>query len=170
MVMTEVMEPGRSVRLTLAPNRSLTWEGNLWVLISLLVLSLFTSIGFLLMGAWVIMPFVGVELALLAFALFYVQQRTQVREVIYIDERRIKIEKGFGAPQVSWSFCRPRVSVMVESGGEFSGTQHICFCGDQGMITVGEFLNPSDRALLVEDLSGRGLRTRCHRDWSTLAV
>lgn len=164
------MEPGRRFKLVLAPNSSLTWRQNLWVLASFVAVSLLVAVGMLLKGAWVILPFAGIELALLTFVLCNVQQRTRAREVIYIDERRIRIEKGLNTPQSCWSFCRPGVLIMVQPGGLVAAEQRICLCGDQGIIEVGEFLNPNDRARLVSDLAGCGLRAYRHSNWSSLSV
>ncbi|TQV73499.1 DUF2244 domain-containing protein [Exilibacterium tricleocarpae] len=168
MVRTEALARGRGFKVILSPNRSLTWQANLWVLASFFAVSLFISVGVLLKGAWVIVPFAGIELALLAFAMCYVQRRTRLTEVIYIDDRRLLIERGIGSPQCSWSFCRPGASIMVHSDNPFADDQHVCVCGDQGIVEVGEFLNPSDRALLVKDLTGCGLRASRHLNWSAL--
>ena len=51
--------------IILRPNRSADWRANRNLLLSLAALSCVISTGFALLGAWVILPFAGLEIAVL---------------------------------------------------------------------------------------------------------
>ena len=64
-------------RLVLTPNRSLSWHGNVRIWAALFVLSALIATGFTLMGAWVIIPFAGLELIALACGIYLTSRECQ---------------------------------------------------------------------------------------------
>ena len=68
------------------PNHSSTWRQNLWLLAALAVPSLGAGIGFALMGAWPILPLAGLELSVLAGALYWVNWKLEYRHVIRLTD------------------------------------------------------------------------------------
>ena len=73
-------------RLVLTPNRSLSWHGNVRIWAALFVLSALIATGFTLMGAWVIIPFAGLELIALACGIYLTSRECQRQEVLSIDD------------------------------------------------------------------------------------
>lgn len=147
------------VRLVLEPNQSLSWTGNLYVSLSLLIISLIISVVFALFGAWVVLPFALLEVILLVSIFYYINQHLRCQEVVSIDDQHVLIEKGSQRPEQIWDFCRGKVSVVVQQQNEPVDHDMVIISGDQGIVTVGEFLNNQDAKQLIKSLKRSGLRT-----------
>lgn len=159
----------RSACILLAPNQSLSLSGNLWVFISLVAVSLGISLAFAFAGAWMILPFAGLELLLLAVLFGYVYLEGSRREVIRINGERVVLDCCRGYRQQSVyhrEFARDSLSVLVRMGGSAAEPASVSFNGPEGCLEVGEFLTDAERASLVQKLGECGIcaqKERCYR-------
>jgi len=169
MVTAEVFIPGEKGRLTLKPNCSLSWGGNLRVMLSALVVSLIISVGFLLLGAWVVVPFIGLELLFLCLALYYVCSQARKTEVISVNQQKIMVKKNHSKSQYLWAFQRLSVVIMVRPDTHNPDRDHISLSSEQGWVEVGQFLCKDDQQLLLDGLISCGLRTSKKGYWSCYA-
>jgi uncharacterized membrane protein len=92
----------RGLRIELAPNCSLSDEGAL-LFVAVVATTTFAVAGFFaIQGFWPVLPFAGLEVGLLAWAVKVTMRRARCREHITIDERSITIEAtGPDAPAPS---------------------------------------------------------------------
>jgi uncharacterized membrane protein len=99
--------------IILRPNRSADWHQNrmLWML--LFSHSSLIATGFALAGAWMILPFAGLELLLLGAALWYVNWKCNHQQVITLDGASLAIDKGVLRPRRRWRFVTVETSVSV---------------------------------------------------------
>jgi len=65
-----------SVILTLQANRSANWRQNKIIIIVMPAFVMIISMAWSVMGAWVILPFAGFEVGLLAFLIYRVSYST----------------------------------------------------------------------------------------------
>ena len=151
---------GRSVRLVLAPNQSLSWTGNLYISVSLLLVSLFIGLIFMLWGAWVIFPFALLEVFLLIGVFYFINKNLRCQEVVSIDDGSILIEKGAATPEQRWEFPRRNAVVVIQEEGTDSFHKKVLISGERGLIQVGEFLNSSDCVEMLKSLKSSGLSMR----------
>ncbi|MGD8577261.1 MAG: DUF2244 domain-containing protein, partial [Thiohalophilus sp.] len=70
----------RRGRIVMRPHPPSSWRVNLWIAGFVAVLSFTFAIGFALAGAWLILPFAGLEIAALFGLLYYVSVKTRVQE------------------------------------------------------------------------------------------
>lgn len=82
------------VRFTLRPNRSLDWRGSLEFFAWMSAVSLSIAAWFAWQGAWLVLPFAGLELAALALGLYMVSVRCMDKEIVSINEDTVEICKG----------------------------------------------------------------------------
>lgn len=154
---------GRRACILLAPNQSLSFAGNLWVLISLLAVSLGISIAFALVGAWMVIPFAVLEALLLTVLFGYVYLEGTRREVIRISDERVIFDQSRGnlkKPVYHAEFCRDSLSVLVRVGSSSVEPASLTFSGPEGCLEVGEFLTDAEKAALVEKLGHCGICAR----------
>ncbi|QIL89140.1 DUF2244 domain-containing protein [Microbulbifer harenosus] len=154
---------GRRTCILLAPNQSLSLEGNLWVFISLVAVSLGISIAFALAGAWMVIPFAGLEILLLAVLFGYVYMEGTRREVIRISDDRVILDTSRGSlkrPVYHTEFDRNSLAVLVRMGTTPAEPAVVTFTGPEGCLEVGEFLTDAEKAALVDKLGSCGLRAR----------
>ncbi|MEO8626732.1 MAG: DUF2244 domain-containing protein [Betaproteobacteria bacterium] len=99
--------------LVARPNNSLTAEGRALVLGSLLFLSLVIALAFTWYGAWLVLPFTGVEMAVLGLAFVYIQRHAADYESIAIDGDRVLIERWETGTKRRYEFNRHWAQVVV---------------------------------------------------------
>jgi uncharacterized membrane protein len=168
MVVTSTRTASR-LMIIARPNRSASWQANLWILLALAVPSLIIAIAFTLLGAWPILPFAGLELLALGAALYYVNWKLEYRHVITLSDDSVRIDKGFYAPKQSWKFSRQGAGLAITpekhpwDGPELSmHNRHEC-------VSLGEFLNRDDSlkliALLKQEIRVRSHSQREQRDF-----
>jgi uncharacterized membrane protein len=73
-------------------NNSLTSSGRVLVFVLIFVVSVGIAIAFAILGAWLILPFAGLEMLVLYLAFRYVDRHAADYERIAIDGDRVKVE------------------------------------------------------------------------------
>lgn len=157
----------RSACILLQPNQSLSLSGNLWVFISLVAVSLGISLAFALAGAWIILPFAGLELLLLAVLFGYVYLEGSRREVIRISGERVLLDccRGYREQSIYHrEFARDSLAVLVRMGASTEPAS-VSFSGPEGCLEVGDFLTDAERAELVQKLNHCGICARRERGY-----
>lgn len=75
------------------PNASASSESVLRLLVCLGVLTFIIALAFLRMGAWLVLPFAGLEFVLLILAFVVVMRHSGNYEMISISENQVEIER-----------------------------------------------------------------------------
>ncbi len=158
--MVSISHNSNSLQIVLTPNRSMSWRGNQYFILSLLVLSGSIGVGFALLGAWVILPFAGLEMLAVSGALYYVSWKLNYRQVIELELDRLTIEKGYYKPKKVWRFKREDVALTIEPAQHPWDTPTIRLQHKHEVIVLGEFLSQADHKLLVDSLRDAGLYAR----------
>jgi len=153
MVTTECSQEASRVRVVIEPNQSLTWRESLIFFAAAAVLSLAVALAFAMQGYWPILPFAGLELLALGWAVYQVAQYGRRRQVITITADRIRIEKGRshgrsntgGGPESCREFPRAwaRVELVKPRKGWYPSRLMIGASGKA--VPVGEFLTDEER-------------------------
>ncbi|MBI1237993.1 MAG: DUF2244 domain-containing protein [Alphaproteobacteria bacterium] len=135
----------------LRPHRSLTPRGFAILMAFFAVLSLIAGVAFLMIGAWPVFGFFGLDIALvyLAFRLNY--HSADLFEWVRLTDRSLDIanEKRGGAHR-HWAFEPTWVRVQVEEG-PFRQAKLTLASRGIGVI-VGAFLSPEERRGFAEAL------------------
>ena len=92
--------------IVLRPNQSWTWRYNLYLLYTLLTVSIIMGVFFIYVGAWVILPFSLLELSVLLACMYYCLRRAQRQEVIRVTAGHVTIEQGRREPEATKQFIR----------------------------------------------------------------
>ena len=144
-------------RFVLRPNQSMSWRGNLIFLAGLFGLFAVTGVAFAFMGFWPVLPFAGLDLALVAYALYRVSRSCQVREVIRIDERSVTIEKGRRQPETSDVFQRAWARLQWRHSKSRLRPNRLFVRSHGRSVEIGSFLTEEERSGLADAL-GKHLR------------
>ena len=147
------------------PNQSANWRLNKQILIGIGILSIVIATGFTLVGAWVILPFAGLELLALSYALYRVCRNQNARHVLRFSDQQLIIEKGIDYPQQVWELDRSNTSLLVGRNKHPWDPIDISLCstdpeGVVKQIPVGDFLNKADSKSLLAELKQQGLMIR----------
>ncbi|PXX89724.1 DUF2244 domain-containing protein [Marinobacter vulgaris] len=147
----------------LTPNRSMSWKGNIRIWLAAFILSMLISTGMLLVGAWPVLPFAGLELTALAAGFYYTSRKCQKREVLTFSQELIRLEKGLTHKEKEWELPRQytRVWQDVPRHPWTPPKLHLQFRGEE--ISLAPFLNIDDTEELVAILEKKGLRVEKRR-------
>jgi uncharacterized membrane protein len=104
-------------RIDIAPHCSLSPRGARLFLTSVGLASLSVALPFTLMGFWPILPFAGLEFALLVWALKTNLARKQHRQTIIVGPEKVCIEDHSVTPMRRSEFPRHWAQVRIRAGG-----------------------------------------------------
>ena len=142
-----------SYRVTFKPNCSLTAKAKRNVVLLLTIIPCCIAVGFGMLGAWFVLPFVGLEIAALSFAFYYVNSHESDYESISIDGNSLLVERGSGQ-QVSQCELNPywvRLQRLELPNGEL----RLILISHGKSIEVGRYLTRKQREVLADQLQKR---------------
>ena len=146
--------------LLVRPNRSMNWQQNRWLIAVLggftLVIALFWTVA----GAWVILPFAGIEVAALYLGLHYVSWKLHLRQVVRIDTEVITVDEGHNFPRRHWRLEREQAAIAIVAAQHPWDAPGIVLYDRSQQIELGSFLNKEEAGQLIEELREAGLRVR----------
>ena len=152
MIQIESNEKDSLFRITLKPNKSLSWKSNLLFIIAISVTCGAIGLGFYIVGASLILPFAGLEILLVGACAYFVVQRTYKQEIITLTPERLKIEKGISKPNQVWEYFRVWAYVVVEKPKHPWYPVHILLTSKGERVPIGNFLTEKEKFTLVENL------------------
>ena len=141
-----------SYLISLSPNSSLV--GISWVIflggIAFDCLSIATVFYFF--GAYLILPFAGIEIAIL-FTAFYLSFRWSSRkEKIYLSQEIVRVEKGITKAEYSWEEFRTFTSFHIQKNSNYK-SMRLSFRSKGKDVFIGDFLNEEDKNILKDSVS-----------------
>ena len=142
-----------SYRVTFKPNCSLSAESKRNVVLLLTIIPCCIAIGFGVLGAWLVLPFVGLEIFALSFAFYYVNSHESDYESISIDGNRLVVERG-SCQRVTQHEMNP-YWVTVKRRELANGDLQLYLLSNGKSIEVGRYLTRKQREALADQLQKR---------------
>jgi len=159
MVSIDKVNCSRSIRLVLTPNCSISWRDLVIFYIFNCAVLLAIGIFFTLQGLWLVLPFSGLEMLALGCALYITSRKVYRKEVITLDRRVTRIEKGVQQVDQSWQFPTPWIRLIDQQPGGESRRRRLVLGSHGNYVEVGDFLDNSDKdrlAFTLKDCIIRG--------------
>lgn len=152
MLVSEI-DAYNSFKVTFKPNSALSAASKQKVVISLTVIPCVIGIAFCFLGAWLVLPFVGLEIVALAYAFYYVNQHETDYESISIDADSLVVERCVGETLTQQVINPYWVKVVQHelSNGEL----HLYLQSHGKEIEIGRYLTRKQRELLARQLKQR---------------
>jgi uncharacterized membrane protein len=122
--------------ISLSPNSSLEGAARFLFLASITLVCGGIAVIFYFFGAFMILPFAGIELTILFIAFYLSFKWSSKKEKIYISQEIVKIEKGINKAEYLWEEFRTFTSFQVKKD-----------------VYVGDFLNEDDKSKLKDEIS-----------------
>ncbi len=162
MVKTQV-EPDRTT-IILTPNQSASWRQTKWFLIVLGSFVLSIAVAWSFVGAWIVLPFAGFEVGLLTFLMMKVCRNTYQKQVVTVDERKIKVESGVDMPDKTHAFNRHDSHLNITEPEHSMDKARLTLTDRKKSLELGAFLNQQDCKIARTQLSEAGLIV-CSNKW-----
>ena len=152
MVISEI-DAYNSFRVTFKPNSALSAASKQKIVVLLTVIPCLIGLGFALVGAWLILPFVGLEIVALAYAFYYINSHESDYESITIEGDSLVVQRSVGQ-QLSQQIINP-YWVKVVKHELPNGELHLYLQSHGKEIEVGSYLTRKQRELLAKQLQQR---------------
>jgi uncharacterized membrane protein len=107
-------DTGEGLRVIVRPNRTLTLRGMTMLFAGLTVVVLTIGIGFTLAGAWPVLPFAGLELAVVGAVLCRLFRHADDHDRIMVDRERVTVIRRRGRREWRDEFQRYWTKVVLE--------------------------------------------------------
>ncbi|RKQ68674.1 DUF2244 domain-containing protein [Oceanibaculum indicum] len=145
--------------VTLTPHRSLPPAG-FYLLIGMVGgVSLTMGIMFLIVGAWPVFGFLGLDVALLYFAFRMNYRAALARETVRLDETELAVQRFSPAGHVRrWSFQPYWLKVLHEAASEYPVPLVLASHGRR--LEIASFLSQPEKTELAEALREALARSR----------
>ena len=147
-------------QLTLVPNRSASWlqvKKLLWIIAAFCFV---IAIGWAFVGAWLILPFAGIEVGLLIFIMHRVSRFTLRKEVIVFASDKIFVSSGIDKPTLSWTIDRATARVLLMEVRHPEDPTCIHLADDLNRVELGKHLNFDDKVHLLRELKSADLNVK----------
>lgn len=152
MVTADINPDTGTGMIVLRPNNSSTWRFNMLVVASLAFVAFCISMFFLLQGLWMVLPFSGLEILFLIWALSCCVNNNITTEVITFDNDTVMVERGRRFAENRWEYNRAWSKIFVKQP-DYRGHMKKIFIRSHGKeLELGSFLNREDRELLIKQL------------------
>ena len=146
--------PAVDYRIIAKPNCSLSSKERLGVVVLVASLSFIIAIGFVIAGAWLVLPFAGLEVLAVGFAFYYVNCHSGDYESLTIEGDKLAIEKHSYKKTSEIVFNRYWARVMLRDlpGGD----QALLLRSHGKEVEFGRyFMNNDQRRALAKQLQKR---------------
>lgn len=138
------------------PNNSLSVDDSVKLLAALAGIALVVALGFFHIGAWLVLPFAGLEIMAFAYAFHTVYLHADDFESITIEDDRVVVEKRNVKEITTTVFQRYWAQVNVRDVAMIKGSNGKCglFISSHGNeVEFGRnFINDEQRSQLARDL------------------
>lgn len=150
--------PGMEHRFELAPNCSLTPRGARLFVGSLAAVTFAAAGCFALQGFWPVLPFAGLEIGLLAWAVRASMRRGSERELIVVSDEQVVVERRVPSGSRRTVFPRHWARVTLRGPLKAPHPSRLTIESHGRACEVGRFLTEDERRRLaarLEPLVGR---------------
>jgi len=145
-----VLKP--EARIDITPHCSLSPRGACWFFVSICVASLSIALPISLMGFWLVLPFAGLEIALVGWALSVSMARRYQRQTIIVSEDLVTIEDVSPPTRQRVEFPRHWAQVRIRVGGSPLHPSRLTVESNGRGLEIGHFLNEQERLSLAKRL------------------
>ncbi len=146
-------KPGESERFfVVQPNASLTKHGAIVVFAVVVLISLLVLLRFVLLGAWVVVPFTVLEVAFIGYILRLVLKSNRQVEMISINEHEIRVIKLGGSERTEWNFNPHWAQVELKKSHHNWYPNKLTIRSHGRVVELASCLTNSEREELAEAL------------------
>lgn len=155
--MVELQSDQNSHLLILTPNSSMSWETNKKILIAVFCVNMSIASVWAYMGAWLVLPFAGLEVLLVGVGMYYVCWKLNFKHVIRIEAESLTLQKGVYFPKQEWQWQTSQTSLLKQPSNHRMSAPKLFLKHLNQSIEIGDFLNRSDKVTVREHLRDLGV-------------
>ena len=148
--------PVSEIRYLITPNRSMGRREAAWMVIGVACVTFLVAGGLAWRyGAWPILPFAGLEMALLAWVVARVQAQCDDHELLVVDDAHLDVTRRRGREVQSHRFSRHWVRVNLRQSRARNLPSRLEIGSHGKFVEIGACLTDGERASLADHLAAR---------------
>ena len=152
MILEESASDGRQAGFVIRPNRSMTVKGMVFFVLLVGLGVFLVAIRFVLLGAWVVLPFAILEIVLLAAGFWLFERASRYREIVQVSaDCFIITQEGVQGRKVS-RFNPHWVRVILRSNPDDWYPSRLFIRSHGEQVEIGACLTDQERETLSEAL------------------
>ncbi len=140
-------------RVLIQPNRSMNPRAMVGCVAGLAALGGVIATGFLIAGAWWVLPFTGLELILVAAVFWIVYRRGFDYELLVIDEHKVQLTRKRGTEESRFQFLRYWTRVELRRGAHRWHPSRLLIGSHGKRVEIGGCMTESERRALGDRLA-----------------
>lgn len=153
MVATQFDNESATRRFLIRPNCSLSWEEAKRFYLGMVIVSMSIGLMFAAQGAWLILPFAGLEMLVLGVALYCVARRVRRVQVVLISRDTVEICTMGCSDSSDVTLHRAWTRVELRRP-EHAWYPNRLTIGSHGrFVEIGHCLSDAERSLLARELN-----------------
>jgi len=151
-LMDQNLRRAASDEIVIRRSGSLPPQAALVLFTTFVLVSLVIATGFVLMGAWLVLPFAGLEVAVVAVALGYLARHRSDRDVIAIDGDRVTVTRWRGNRRTAAEFHRQWARVGLVPAAHGWHPSRLLIRGHGREVEVADALDEGERREIARRL------------------
>ena len=155
MVKIQKNEAGK--QLVITPNRSMSWQTNKKILLCMFLVNMTIASVWASMGAWMVLPFAGLEIMLVGIGMYYVSWKLSFKEIITIEGDSLILQKGVYFPKHEWHWQCSNSALIKQTSHYRLSAPTLYLKNLNQEIEIGSFLNRAEKKVLREQLIALGI-------------
>lgn len=163
--MVKIEKSSQLTRIELSPNRSVSWREAKLIITFMICVVMIIAIAWTFVGAWVVLPFAGLEVGLFALLMYKVTYFTYYKQVVTFYADKVTIEAGVNRRKSSNELNTYSLSLHYNESDQDWHAPVATLVNDQQRIRIGEFLNKQDLQLLKQYIQEQGVPVVRNKWW-----
>lgn len=143
----------RDCRFVLRPDRSMGWRILFLVYAGIAGVCLSVAIFWAFQGAWLVLPFAGIEVVALGAAFYLSALHGRDCEVVSVADATVAVDKGRAQPREHYAFPRGWARVVLKHPHAPLHHNRLAIRAHGREVEVGAFLHDEERTRLAHALA-----------------
>lgn len=134
------------------PNRAMPWQHIMMIYLLVSGVTISIAFSFFTQGLTLILPFAGLELLALGVVLYISAWRSNIKEVVNVNEEKIRIEIGRNVPEKIYELDKAWANIVLERSWNNWYPSRLLLRSHGRQLEIGKFLNEQERQCLAIEL------------------
>lgn len=104
------------------------------------------------MGAWMVLPFAGLEVILVGVGMYYVSWKLNFKQILMIENESLVLQKGVYFPKQEWRWQRSNTKLINVPSNYRMSPPSLWLSHINQHVEIGEFLNLDEKKELRNQL------------------
>ena len=134
-------------------NRAMLWQHIMMIYLLVSGVTISIAFSFFTQDLTLILPFAGLELLALGVVLYISAWRSNIKEVVNVNEEKIRIEIGRNVPEEIYELDKAWANIVLERSWNNWYPSRLLLRSHGRQLEIGKFLNEQERQCLAIELS-----------------